>query len=228
MEDSKYIIISLGGSLIVPDEIDTQFIQSFSSMIKGFIEKGFKFVFIVGGGKICRKYQDALVQIGNTERKDIDWLGIYVTHLNAQLVRLSMSEFSYENIVTDMGKLPATEKPIIVGAGHEPGASTDLNAVFAAEKVGAKIVINLSNIDYAYNKDPKEFPDAIKIEQSSWVDFRKILPVEWSPGLNAPFDPIAAAKAESLGLEVVIMNGKNLSNIENYLNGEAFVGTVIK
>jgi hypothetical protein len=63
-------------------------------------------------------------------------------------------------------------------------------------------------------KDPKKFPDAKIIKESSWADFRKILPTEWDPGLNAPFDPIAAKKAEELGLEVVIMNGKNIENLK--------------
>jgi uridylate kinase len=93
--------------------------------------------------------------------------------------------------------------------------------------VGAKKVINLSNIDYAYDKDPNKFPDAEIIKESTWGDFRKLLPTEWDPGLNAPFDPIAAERAEELGLEVVIMNGKNIENLKKYLDGGEFVGTVI-
>jgi len=46
--------------------------------------------------------------------------------------------------------------------------------------------------------------------------------------MNKPFDPIASREAEKLGLEVVILNGKKLRNFERYLDGEKFVGTVIK
>jgi uridylate kinase len=228
MDTSTYIVISLGGSIMVPDEIDLGFLTAFTSLIKEYIATGHRFVLITGGGKVCRKYQYALSELTDATNKDLDWLGIYTTQLNAQFMRLVFGDLAYEEIVTDISLFPETQKPIIVGAGHKPGASTDLNAVRAAEKTGAKKVINLSNIEYAYDKDPKKFPDAVRIEQSSWADFRKILPVEWSPGLNAPFDPIAAEMAESLGLEVAIMDGKNIENLRNYLDGKLFIGSVIK
>jgi uridylate kinase len=228
MENPKYIVISLGGSIMVPNEIDIEFLTAFASMIKEYVATGHRFVLITGGGKVCRKYQHALSELTEATNKDLDWLGIYTTQLNAQFMRLVFGDLAYEEIVTDISLFPDTQKPIILGAGHRPGASTDLNAVLAAEKTGAKKIINLSNIQYAYDKDPKTFPDAIKIEQASWADFRKILPVEWNPGLNAPFDPIAAERAEALDLEVAIMDGKNIENLRNYLNGEAFIGSVIK
>jgi len=62
----------------------------------------------------------------------------------------------------------------------------------------------------------------------TWPEFRKLVGNRWSPGLNAPFDPVAAKKSAELGLEVVIMNGKNMKNLENYLAGKKFKGTIIK
>lgn len=212
----------------MPNEIDTEFVKSFTNMIKSYVAKGFKFAIITGGGKICRKYNDALREIIEPTNEELDWLGISLTRANSEFVRIALGEYAYESVVRDPDDMPDTDKPVIMSAGWKPGNSSDMAAIHAAASLGAMKVINLSNIDYAYDKDPKKFPDAVKIEKSSWADFRKILPLEWNPGLNAPFDPIAAAKAESLGLEVVIMNGKNLTNIEKYLNGEAFEGTVIK
>lgn len=228
MEKKEHIIISLGGSLIIPEEVDTAFLKEFISMIKGYVEKGFRFVIITGGGKLCRKYQKALGNLIAPDQSDLDWLGIYTTRLNSEFMRLAFGYLAYSDIIIDPNIVPKTDKPVILGAGWKPGWSTDYDAVVVAEQLGAKKVINLSNIDYAYDKDPKAFPDAVKIEQSSWPDFRALLPKEWDPGLNAPFDPIAAERAESLGLEVVIMNGKNIDNLKKYLDGEVFVGTVIR
>ena len=46
---------------------------------------------------------------------------------------------------------------------------------------------------------------------------------------NSPDAVLKAAKrAEELGLEVAIMNGRNLPNLEQYLSGKEFKGTVIK
>ena len=128
----------------------------------------------------------------------------------------------------DPDVIPNTDKGVLIGGGWKPGNSSDLAAIHVAKNVGAKRVINLSNIDYAYDKDPKQFTNAQIIKESSWSDFRKILPTEWNPGLNAPFDPIAAEKAEALGLEVIIMNGRNIENFKECLNGGKFVGTIIK
>ena len=96
-----------------------------------------------------------------------------------------------------------------------------------AENFKVKKLVNLTNVDYVYNKDPK-FKDAKPIKEISWKEFRKLLPDKWDPGLNAPFDPVAAKEAEQHGMEVIIMNGKKLKNFENYLNGKEYIGTKIK
>ena len=124
--------------------------------------------------------------------------------------------------------IPKTDKPIMLGAGWKPGNSSDLAAVHIAKNIKAKRLINLSNIDYVYNKDPKKYKDAKSIKEISWIDFRNLLPKDWGPGSNVPFDPIAAKEAEELHLEVVILNGKNIVNLEKCLNSEEFIGTKIK
>ncbi|HEY0979731.1 MAG TPA: UMP kinase, partial [Candidatus Paceibacterota bacterium] len=86
---------------------------------------------------------------------------------------------------------------------------------------------NLSNIDYVYTADPRTNPDAQKIENIGWADFRKLIPTEWDPGLSSPFDPVAAREAEALKLEVAVINGNNLEAFEHYLDGKPFSGTVI-
>ena len=96
-----------------------------------------------------------------------------------------------------------------------------------AKGLGAKKIVNLSNIDFVYTADPKKDPSAKPIEKISWAEFRKMIPAEWDPGLSSPFDPIAAREAEALGLEVVVMNGKKLGEFSNYLAGKPFKGTVI-
>ncbi|MEK7585960.1 MAG: UMP kinase [Patescibacteria group bacterium] len=227
MESQDYIVISLGGSLIVPDQVDVEFLKSFIDNIKKYVDQGFRFVIITGGGHTARAYINASKSLTNPSVTDLDWIGIAITRVNAELLRVAFGGMSHDSIIMDPDQIHNTDKSVLVGAGWKPGNSSDLAAVHAAKSVGAKKVINLSNIDYAYDKDPKKFPDAQIIKESSWPDFRAILPKEWGPGLNAPFDPIAAKEAESLGLEVVIMNGKNIENLKKYLNGEEFIGTVI-
>ncbi len=220
-------IISLGGSLIVPDEIDVPFVSAFKQLIEKEVASDKSFILITGGGKICRRYQKAGTEISGLSNEELDWLGIHVTRLNAEFMRIVFGSAAHPNIIIDPTTGGSIKESLAIGAGWKPGWSTDFVAVLMAKTLGAKRIVNLSNIDYAYDKDPNKYPDAKKIEKISWKEFREIIPAEWSPGVNTPFDPIAAREAEELGIEVAIMNGKNLANLESYLNGRVFQGTVI-
>lgn len=229
----KTIVISLGGSLIVPDDIDFKFVKNFKNLITGYIKKGYKFIIITGGGKTARKYIEASVRVGNSSvtSDDKDWLGIHATRMNAHFIRTIFRKYAHPRINTnphDLEDFYNFKESILVAAGWRPGFSTDYDAVILAKYMDIKKIVNLSNIDYVYNKDPKKFPDAKKIEKISWKDFRKIVGNRWNPGMNAPFDPIASKIAQEEEIEVSIMNGKDLANLENYIEGKKFKGTTIK
>ena len=228
METNRTIIVSLGGSLIIPDEIDTTFLSAFKALILSHVANGTRFVLITGGGKICRRYQSALKEIAQPTNDDLDWMGISTTRTNAMLVKLLFKEYAHDEIVLDPTWARNVSEPIIIGAGWKPGWSTDYDAVEMAITTGAKQVINLSNIDYAYDSDPKKNPNAKRLEKTTWAEYRSLIPKDWDAGLSTPFDPIASKRAEEAGLEVAILNGANLQNLESYLNGGEFIGTTIQ
>ncbi len=223
---NKTFILSLGGSLIVPNQIDIKFLKSFKALIEKFSGKGYKFAIITGGGKTCRAYQQSLQELIGANQEALDWLGISVTHLNAQLVK-SMFINVHPEIIKNPTKKINFKSNIVIGAGWKPGNSSDLDAVLVAKNLDAGTIINLTNIDYVYDKDPKKFSGAKKIEKISWVDFRKLVGEKWIPGSNLPFDPIASKKASSLKLKVIIVNGNNLSNLEKIFLDKDFIGTII-
>jgi uridylate kinase len=223
------IIISVGGSLIVPDSIDSDFLISLKELVHTGIKAGERFIIICGGGKTARRYQDAGKAVAKLRSSDIDWLGIHSTRLNAQLVKTVLFPEVEEVIVHDpFDKSIKFNKSILIAAGWKPGFSTDFDAVCLAKRYKAKKLINLSNIDYVYTKDPRTNPDATKIEKISWKAFRRLIPKKWDPGLSSPFDPIASKEAEVLGLEVAIINGTHLEEINKFIQGLTFVGTLIK
>lgn len=221
------IIISLGGSLIIPGEIDSQFLKDFKELILSQVAQGKKFVIITGGGKICRKYQEVAKNLSTPSDDDLDWIGIASLRLNAELLRVVFGEYAHETVINDLSQPLSFNKPIVIGAAYEPGKSSDLDAVLAACTLKAKKVINLSNTDYVYDSDPKINPDAKKIEKISWAEYRALIPKDWNPGLSSPFDPIASEMAESEGMQVMIMNGKPIDNLVKCLNNEKFLGTTI-
>lgn len=228
MPNKQTYIISLGGSLIVPPTgIDWQFLKKFRSLILSQIKKNRRFYIVAGGGATCRNYNEAASKIVRVSPNDLDWLGIHSSRLNAHLLRTIFSKIAHPEIIRNPTIHMDTKENLTIGGGWKPGWSTDYVATMIAQEYEVKTVINLSNIDYAYDKDPKEYPDAKKIEKISWKNFRKIVGNKWTPGLNMPFDPIASKQAEHLDLNVMILNGKKLDNLQNCLNNKKFTGTVI-
>lgn len=221
------IVVSVGGSLIVPNIIDTDFLVRFKTLILEKVRRGFAFSIISGGGKTARRYQDAANAVTSLSRQDLDWIGIHSTRLNAQLLRNIFVGYAHPQVIKNPTIDIEADEPIIIAAGWQPGCSTDYDAVLIAKNLGATRLVNLSNIDYVYDKDPNKNPDAKKIEKISWAQFRELIPATWDPGLSSPFDPIAAKEAETLGLEVAIINGNKLDEFSNYLDSKPFVGTVI-
>ncbi len=222
--ENRTVVISLGGSIIVPDQIDIDFLHEFKRVILSLSNE--RFIVICGGGKVCRRYQEAAKATGEISKEDLDWIGIRATRLNAELVRSCFGDDAHGKVIHDPHEPIDAQRRVIVGAGFEPGSSTDLRAVQLAKRFDAARVINMSNIDYVYSADPKKDPTAKKMEAISWQAFRQLVGDQWDPGLNMPFDPIASKEAEQLGLEVAII-GNDMSNFEQLLKGEAFRGTTI-
>ena len=220
------IIISLGGSLVAPGEIDVGFLKNFKHSLQKYVGQK-RFFILVGGGKICRVYMNALLEFGmkNTDR---EWLGIEVTRLNAEIVRQLFNGYSYEKVTVDPNQKVKTSKNVIVGAGWKPGWSTDYVATLTAKNYNVKTIINLTNVDYVYDKNPSQFPDAKPLKEIDWKSFERIVGDKWTPGLSMPFDPRASKLAAKLKLKVIMINGKDLSRLEDFLNNKPFIGTTIQ
>ena len=218
------IIVSVGGSLINPGEIDVDFLKNLKALID---KQDKRFILITGGGSVARDYQNAVKGLGVIDT-DLDWVGIQATRVNAHLVRSIFGNDAEFEIIMNPTKDIVFDKRVIVSGGWKPGWSTDYVAMLLAKKFNVKKLVNLSNIDYICTADPKKDPSAKPIEKISWADLRKLIPEEWTPGMHAPLDPIAAKEGEELQIEVAAINGEKLEELENYLDGKDFVGTLIQ
>ena len=116
----------------------------------------------------------------------------------------------------------------IVGAGWKPGFSSDYDAVALAKRIKAKRIINLSNTDYVYSDDPKKDPKAKRHERMTWKEYLGVIGDHWVPGRNSPFDPVAAKLCAKERLEVAVVSGEDLTNVERALRGADFKGTLIR
>ncbi|MFH1423596.1 MAG: UMP kinase [Candidatus Nealsonbacteria bacterium] len=226
--ESETIVISLGGSIIVPGEIQVDFLKKFREFILEFLEEGVKFVIVAGGGAIARNYQKAAGEITQLTDEDKDWLGIHATRFNAHLLRTIFKKEAYP-VVLDSPQKPVKGKNhrLFIASGWKPGWSTDYDAVLLVKRFKASKIINASNVDYVYDKNPNEFKDANPFKEITWQDYLKIAGTKWVPGMNVPFDPIASRVAKDLKMTVFFTKGTDLPNMSNIIRGKNFNGTTI-
>ena len=222
----KTIVLSLGGSLIVPNNIDFLFLKKFRKSILNFIKKGNRVIIVCGGGKTCRNYDNAAKKITKISNENLDKLGIKSTKLNAELVRVIFGKYAYSKIEPNYNKKNLKFK-ILIGCGFLPGTSSDYDAVMWAKNYNADYIVNLTDVDYVYTKDPAKYKKAKKIESLDWNTLQKIVGLKWKAGAQFPFDPIATKIAKKLKLKLVFLNGKNIKNFENFLNNKKFKGSII-
>ncbi len=225
---AKTYVMSLGGSLVAPSGgPDAKFLTRFKRVILKHIKAGDRFYLIVGGGKVCRHYIEALKDLGINDKDTHDYMGIFTTHFNAHYVSLAFGLDPHHKVVLKIENLPQDASLHITGAGLQPGQSSDAPSVKTALAIGSKTVINLSNISQVYTADPAVDDSAKPINQISWPDYLQIIPKTWTPGLSTPFDPVASNLAMDHDLTVAVL-GPDIDNLDNYLNDKEFIGTVIK
>lgn len=223
-------VISLGGSIIAPDKVDSAFLKQLNQELRTYLkqDKSRKIILVCGGGAPARVYQDAMRAIQeDIDSEELDWLGIRATHLNGQLVKAMLSDLCTDNLVTDPTGHINFRGQILVAAGWKPGFSTDNDAVILAERFEGKLIINLSNIAKVYTDDPKKNPDAKPLDSITWAEYRAMVGDSWTPGKSTPFDPIASARAEKMKMRVVCADGRNIPNTMDILYGRTFFGTLI-
>jgi uridylate kinase len=223
-------IISLGGSIISPDDVDVEFLKGFKKSMEEYLKASDerKLILVTGGGAPARKYQKAYRSVVDTAYdEDQDWIGIAATRINAQLLKGIFHDFCQDEVVINPEAAESFKGRVLVAAGWKPGFSTDYDAVLLAEKFSADTLINLSNIEKVYTDDPKTNPEAEPLDAISWSDFRAMVGEEWTPGRNVPFDPVAAKHASEIRLRVIVASGRDIENLNAILDEGRFQGTII-
>jgi len=217
-------VLSLGGSMVVPDAINTEFLKQMRDII---MKDDERFIIVVGGGATCRKYQQAAKEIFHPSQEDLDWIGIAATRLNAELVKYLFKDFAHPEVMTNPHANIQFREKVLVASGWKPGFSTDYDALVLAKRFDADTIINITNVPYVYDKNPRDHPDVKPLKEMSWEELRGIVGDTWDPGMNAPFDPIAAEFAQKSSLIVNIL-GPDIENLKKCLAGLPWEGTTIQ
>jgi len=216
------IVISLGGSLLTRD-LTTENFKRYVDVILKLKKDGHKLIVVCGGGKVARDYQ-AIAKAFNADKDQLDFVGIMGTHVNAATFCYCLGDAGYlikwkeqEKIKPEVKK--HFGKKIIVAAGYGVGCSTDFDAAYLAEVVKADLLINATNVDGVYDKDPKTNSDAKKFRKMNYKELIGIIQGnEQSPGQYRLFDLKAAKLIQKIKLKTVIVDGTDPEEIVRVLS----------
>jgi len=225
----RVIVLSLGGSLIIPNDIDVKFIKEFKRVILQNTKK-YKFIIVCGGGSIARKYISALKSSGINEKMQ-NLSGISATRMNARFMNYFFNQDPNKGIPHKMKILNQyIRKQDIVFCGaleYKPAQTSDSTAAEIAKKFKT-IFINLTNVNGLHDKNPKKFKNAKFIKEISWKDFFKMANKnKYTPGQHFVLDQTASKIILENKIPTYII-GQNMKELNNVLNKKRFKGTIIQ
>lgn len=225
----KTIVISLGGSLIMPEKMDFPFLEKFKKALRKHY-KTCKFVIICGGGTIARKYMYVLEK-GGRSKKELSLAGIRATRENARIMMQFIGKEANDSLPLNMQAIKNNlSKNAVVFCGalrFTKNSTSDTTAAKIAHFFNTSF-INLTNVNGLYTADPKKNKNAKFIPKISWKDFESIaLKIKHKPGQHFVLDQQAAVIIKKHKIPTYII-GKNLSNLEKILKNKSFQGTLIK
>lgn len=227
-----HVVLSIGGSSINPRGVpDLKFLRSMAQIIK---KSKNSFGILTGGGSLARVYANAARKLGANEY-EADSIAITSTRQNAQLLIATFHAAgieTYNKVITnfDEAKQPAMENKVVAMGGTIPGITTDADSVLLAEAIGAKRLVNISNVTGIYDKDPKENPKAKKYDKMTYDELNR-LAIESDKrkaGTHFVFDMLACKLIQRSKIEAHFVSGKKMKDVENAIEGRKHSGTVVK
>lgn len=224
----KTIVISLGGSLIIPENVNFTFLDAFKKELRKHY-KNTRFVIVCGGGSIARKYITALKKEGKSD-KELASAGIRTTRMNALFLMQFFGKEANDEIVKDMHQVASNihkNRVVICGAlRYAEDETSDGTAAKLANFLNADF-INMTNVKGLYTADPRKDKNAKFVSKISWKEFEHVaLAIKFKPGQHFVLDQQAATIIKKHKIKTYIIND-NIKNLGNLLKGKRFIGTEI-
>ncbi len=225
----RLIVLSLGGSLIIPDKINIVYLKQLKKIILKHTNK-YKFIIVCGGGGIARQYISALKEIKINEKLQ-SFAGISSTRMNARFMSYFFGinpEYGIPHTMNILKKYIRKKDVIFCGAlEYKPHQTSDSTATRIATSFKT-IFINLTNVPGLYDKNPITHKNAKFIPKVTWKEFLKIAnKTKFQPGQHFVLDQTAARIIMKHKIPTYIL-GENLNQLDNFLKNQKFKGTTIQ
>mgnify|MGYP001571555392 FL=1 len=223
----KVIVLSLGGSQIIPDDVNYRYLNDFKDvLLKN--KKNYKFIIVCGGGSLARKYIKA-IEFSKQNEKFQSLAGISATRTNARFMNYFFGIDPEQGIPHTMDAVKNYIKKMdIIFCGaleYKPHQTSDSTSAEIAKQFKTEFV-NLTDVKGLHDKNPKEYKDAKFIPEITWENFNKLAnKIKFHPGQHFVLDQTAAKMILKNKTPTYIIESPK--ELDNLLNGKKFVGTRI-
>ena len=176
----RRVLLKLSGEALMGDEdygIDPKVLNRLAREVIEASEAGAEIALVIGGGNIFR---GAGLAASGMDRVTGDHMGMLATVINAlamqdALEKLGgkarvMSALKVNDVCEDYIRRRAVRhlekrRLVIFAAGTgNPFFTTDSGAALRAIEIGADLLLKATKVDGVYDKDPKKYPDAVKLD----------------------------------------------------------------
>lgn len=221
------VVVSIGGSVLIPGDNDSVYMKELACMMRR-LSENVQIAVVCGGGKIARYYTETGKELGGTTYQR-DLLGIDITRANARLFAVALGDAGDADIPLKAEDAASASVPgrIVVMGGTEPGHTTDAVSAMVAKHMKADRVVNATSVDAVYSEDPRKYPDAERYGSMTIKQLQNIVYSDHDAGKSSVFDPLGIKILMDAKIDLSIVDGRDLEELENAILGKKINGTFI-
>jgi uridylate kinase len=222
------IVLRIGGS-VVASPVNTELMSKYTDVVKKLKEQNHEVAVVVGGGSLAREFISIAKKLG-LDMHAQDEIAISVSRLFAQVFLNTLGNLACDKValtLEDAAKCLSGGKIVVMG-GLKPGITTDAVAALVAEHVGGELLVKGTDQDGIYDKDPRKYSDAVKLDRLPFDDLQGVFSESrHKAGMHQIVDPEAVKVLKRERVKLVVVNGFKPENILLAVQGEK-VGTIVE
>ncbi len=228
------VLLKLSGEALMgskPYGIDPEIVQSIAKDVSKVVKNGTQLAIVVGGGNIFRGLKGSAAGM---DRATADYVGMLATVMNAITLQDGLERAGVPTRVQSAIEMQQIAEPyirrrairhlekgrvVVFGGGcGNPFFTTDTTSALRAAEINADVIFKATKVDGVYNKDPKQFPEAIKYDSLSFQDVlsREI----------AVMDSTAIALCKDNKIPIVVFDIFEPGNINKAVAGESIGSSI--
>lgn len=221
------IVLRIGGS-VVASPLNPELISKYVDLLEDLRKCGHEIAVVVGGGALAREFIKAAKSLGLNEKVQ-DEIAISVSRVFAQLLLKKLDQSACKSVPLTIEETAKClhEGRIVVMGGLKPGMTTDTVAALIAEETHADLLIKATDQEGVYDKDPRKYADAVKLDHLSFDDLSRVFAEDkHKAGIHQIIDPEAVRILMRERVRVVVVNGFEPENVLGVVEGKR-IGTTI-